>query len=976
MCRLAGLHNIREMLCENIYRQLVDILEYKDSSLFRPDETKFYDALYYVKIEKNEYPVVGICCMEDADEARIAKQHLLYWNKNDVPISILVLNGEIRIYNNFSRKHPNALLYNSSLANGDKEFIYDLKASRITSNIVWERLARLSDSGDRVDKQLLSSLRNTVLQAVEQQGMLLEDAYNFMSLCIFVKYLEDRKMITSQFFSRWNVTTFSDFLGEANPTELDTFFSILKDRFNGDLFAISKKNLPSIEQRDVFYRFFRGDDIFENGNSQLQFFPYDFSIIPIELISNIYETFFSMDSKMKNERLSTKTGAFYTPYYLAEFMVQKTFLPFMKQNKIPTVMDPACGSGVFLVNSFKRQIEIIKKHNKQIKAENICLLIKRHIFGIDINLNALKISCFSLYVALLDELTPKDIMENNFKFPNLIGDNLIEGSFFSNEMDLRFSQNRIDIIIGNPPWKSLPGSDHMLYCRKKRIPIADAQIAQAFLCRANDFSDERTQVQLLITNSIFTNKNSKWFLKYFLENNCIEEIINFEPIKTQLFAHAKYPCSILTYSCRKEENYEIKYQVFKENKVFNLLQKFVCDKNDEIYISKNKIINKEYIWTILTYGDEFDVECIEDILRFPRLNTCIDGKLQFIQGYITASKGKKYPRFADFKGGSLKHVFLPYGVDYENVPMLSPDILYDRPRDLEIYTCPFKVLIKRTYNEACWGAAFVKEPLIFSNDFSTFNDYSGKNVDLLRYIEGLLNSDVFLYYIFYMSKVKAAKKPEVTKADVENFPMPLFDKKNKDMQDIIQCVIQMENLVKEEWKLKQKTPWHIDETRKQHLQDKLNKLIFKLYGFDDFHISVIREGIGRFSEKCKRYIYADKEDYQRFSDYLCEYFNYYMEQDLGASWRTVIKEGDFYTVMYFSFGDGEIHIPSDIVGLSGLETVNEQLLVQRRVLRFVNDGFQIVQNKERSRWTLGKAKKLAAKITSEIMCAGGDTEYE
>lgn len=976
MRRRADLQNISEMLCEKIYRQLVNILEYKDSSLFRPDETKFYDMLYYVNVEENEYPVVGIRCMEDANEEEIARQHLLYWNKNDVPISILILNGEIRIYNNFSRKNSKALLYNSSTSDKDNDFIYNFKASKITTSIVWERLAELSDSGDRVDRQLLLNLKNTVSQAVEQQGMVLEDAYNFMSLCIFVKYLEDRKMITPQFFSRWNVTTFTDFLSEADKTKLDVFFSVLKDRFNGDLFVISKESLPSKKQLEVFCRFFKGDEILENGNSQLRLFPYDFSIIPIELISNIYETFFSMDSEIKSERLSTKTGAFYTPYYLAEFMIQKGFAPFIKQDKIPTVVDPACGSGVFLVNSFKRQIDILKKRKREITAENLCFLVKKHIYGIDINLNALKISCFSLYIALLDELTPKDIMENNFKFPNLIGENLIEGSFFSGEIDLRFSQNTFDIIVGNPPWKSLPDSDHVLYCKKRGIPMADAQIAQAFLCRASDFSAQRTQVLFLVTNSIFTNKNSKKFLKYFLENNCIEEIINLESVKTQLFAHAKYPCSILSYYCEKKKNYEIKYQVFKENRVFNLLQKFVCDKNNEIYISKSKIINNEYIWTILTYGDEFDVECIENLLRFPKLCACIDGKLQFVQGYITASKGKKYPQFANFRGGSLKNTFLPYGIDYANVPMLSPDTLYDRTRDLAIYTCPFKVLVKRTYNETCWGAAFVQEPLVFSNDFSTFNDYSGENIDLLRYIEGLLNSDVFLYYTFYMSKVKAAKKPEVTKADIENFPMPPFDRENKDMQDVVQLVIQIENRVKEEWELGPETPWPIDATVKQRLQVKLNELICKLYGFDEFHISIIKEGIERFSEKRQRNIYADEEDYQRFANYLCEYFNYYMKQELDVLWRARKQEGDFYTIMYFSFDDGEIHSPSDIIGLSGLEKINEQLLVQRRVLQFVNDGFQVVQSKEKANWTLGKAKKLAAKITSEIMCVAGGTEYE
>ena len=94
-------YNIQDQLCEDIYGQLINILEYKDNPYFRLDKTGIYDMLYYVKVEKQEYPIVGIKCMENSDETIIRKQHLLFWNRNDVPISILILSGEIRIYNNF-----------------------------------------------------------------------------------------------------------------------------------------------------------------------------------------------------------------------------------------------------------------------------------------------------------------------------------------------------------------------------------------------------------------------------------------------------------------------------------------------------------------------------------------------------------------------------------------------------------------------------------------------------------------------------------------------------------------------------------------------------------------------------------------------------------------------------------------------------------------------------------------------------------
>ena len=96
-----------------------------------------------------------------------------------------------------------------------------------------------------------------------------------------------------------------------------------------------------------------------------------------------------------------------------------------------------------------------------------------------------------------------------------------------------------------------------------------------------------------------------------------------------------------------------------------------------------------------------------------------------------------------------------------------------------------------------------------------------------------------------------------------------------------------------------------------------------------------------------------------------------MKQASQGSWKMMKNEGDFYTMIYFSFKGEEYLMSSDVIGLSGLEQINEQLLVQRRVLLFVSDGFQVIQSKERTNWTLGKAKKIAAKITREIMCEGG-----
>ena len=299
--------------------------------------------------------------------------------------------------------------------------------------------------------------------------------------------------------------------------------------------------------------------------------------------------------------------------------------------------------------------------------------------------------------------------------------------------------------------------------------------------------------------------------------------------------------------------------------------------------------------------------------------------------------------------------------------MLSQELLYDRPRNLSIYTCDNKVLVKRTYNEKCWGAAYVREPVIFCNDFSTFNDYSGENVELVRYIEGILNSKLFRDYSFYMTKVKAAKKPEVVKEDILHFPMPIYEKERDDIQKFVNLVIRMENLVSAQYK---NVCW--EGNSKEELQNQLDDMVYKLYGLDEYYISVIEEGISRFNKE--KNIVAEDRDYQVYSHYLCNYFNYYMKDKIESTWRSQLQVGDFYATMSFFFKEETELVKKkvDLLGLMGVEKINSRLLYQNKILLFEESGFQIIQTKEKFNWSLGKAKKMAAKITREIMQTGGN----
>lgn len=137
-----------------------------------------------------------------------------------------------------------------------------------------------------VDRRLLRDLRDLeqmLVAADVDRG----EAQALIGRCIFAKYLVDRKIVTRDRLT--NVCGQGD-LAEAlgDPGAASLLFAWLRDTFNGDMFPASSEPAPVAAHLDTAARFLNGEDL-ETG--QRHFFPYQFEVIPVELISAIYEQF-------------------------------------------------------------------------------------------------------------------------------------------------------------------------------------------------------------------------------------------------------------------------------------------------------------------------------------------------------------------------------------------------------------------------------------------------------------------------------------------------------------------------------------------------------------------------------------------------------------------------------------------------------------------------------------------------------------
>ena len=205
---------------------------------------------------------------------------------------------------------------------------------------------------------------------------------------------------------------------------------------------------------------FGGDQPLGDGTWQLHldFQAYDFSYIPIETLSVVYEQFLHASPSEEGSTRGKEAGAYYTPIPVVNFMLaeMEDRHPLSRGTRI---LDPACGSGAFLVQCYRRLIE--REYPPTGDAPGpvkLRELLQEHIFGVDRDPDACSVTELSLILTLLDYCDPPDLEDNKrIKLPSLRDVNIFHANFFDENSKLHsfLSRRKFDWVIGNPPWKKL-----------------------------------------------------------------------------------------------------------------------------------------------------------------------------------------------------------------------------------------------------------------------------------------------------------------------------------------------------------------------------------------------------------------------------------------------------------------------------------------------------------------------------------------
>ncbi|MBU4445381.1 N-6 DNA methylase [bacterium] len=242
--------------------------------------------------------------------------------------------------------------------------------------------------------------------------------------------------------------------------------------------------------------------------------PYEFSVLSVEILGSAYEQFLGKviritpahHAKIEEKPEVRKAGGvYYTPQYIVEYIVKNTVGKLI-DGKTPKeiskikIVDPACGSGSFLIGAYQYLLDFHKdyysengkpgkgkKDNPLTPEGNLTTAEKKrillnNIFGVDIDVNAVEVSKLSLLLKCMEGETSASIahqlsmfhervlptLENNIKD----GNSLVDTDYYANELDFGeekkvkpfswqkgfpevFKQGGFDVVIGNPPYFSL-----------------------------------------------------------------------------------------------------------------------------------------------------------------------------------------------------------------------------------------------------------------------------------------------------------------------------------------------------------------------------------------------------------------------------------------------------------------------------------------------------------------------------------------
>ncbi len=765
------------------------------------------------------------------------------WNEGFAPLLWVVSPERIDLYNGFgapvkegdAQKHLIRSFKNIETSLGE----LDALAGRLSieTGQFWAQ-ATAVDRKTSVDQRLLSDLAFLECDLVED-NLARSAAQALIGRVIFTQYLIDREIVSATRLKRLcGHSALPPILRDRTAT--GQLFGWLSQTFNGDMFPPSSvKNTPAVSHLVRVADFL---DAVDPESGQQSFFPYQFDVIPIELISSIYEQFAHAEPRVDARRSieAVRNGVHYTRLSLVSLVLDEVMDGLTGKE---SVLDLTCGSGVFLVEALRRLVHL-RADGQPLTRDLIRSTLYEQVYGVDISEAAVRVTAFSLYLAAL-ELDPDPQPPHSLKFRPLIGKTLLIGDARTVEqsdegkavLTTQTGLKQFDLIVGNPPWsfKGQTGTEARRKTRVTGIPAQPRGEGLDFVLCAAEFSHEKTRFGVILSAMPFFSRSGTGMAaaQHVMRLLAPITLVNLSNLCSWLFATATMPAVVLFARHRPQPSDQVTVVQIPWTASGARTHSFEVSPSDIIKLPMRDIEARPMKLKAAAIGRRRDVALLDSLASsHPTLGTqfaSLDTELHV--GLIRGLPANQTRDARELKGLELLQAddIEPFRIPNELPPFKLSKAQWPRSRD--IYRAPI-LIVKETLSAGPRAIVAVADrDLVFTNA------YFGASMPVAHrqsahLLAAILSSSLASWFFLMAASEFGIWKRRLLRHDVALIPTP--DLKPAVKSEAGKRLLQVEKRIQQQAATEE--DWRA-----------LDEAVFDLYDLDETDRVVVRDGLFRAS---------------------------------------------------------------------------------------------------------------------------------
>ena len=636
--------------------------------------------------------------------------------------------------------------------------------------------------------------------------------------------------------------------------------------------------------------------------------PYQFNIIGVDLLGNVYEQFLGSTitvketAKRRTAQVEPKPevrkagGVYYTPQYIVDYIVGQTVGKVIagktpKEIEKIRILDPACGSGSFLIGAFQKLIDYHQqyyakraKQNKLTRKERIedfdtrtgqlqlkrkVRILKNNIYGVDIDFQAVEVTILSLYLKLLEgdqslflikqsilpDLSDNIRCGNSFIGPDFYDDVQIDAFDLKEQRRINvfdwkskthgfgyiMEEGGFDCVIGNPPYillQNLPNPD--LISKYSKVNYRSAQykidIYHMFLEKGILLLTEKGRLGYITPNTYLMNKFTNQLRQFILDHVSIRRLVL---IPEKVFPDASVDTCVSLFE-RQSDRHSRRSSVIR---VINVWEGSLgIESNQEIheieqdgfYTSEERFFNVNVKGESVTWAKK--VEAVS--IPLGSFANAYFGIQTFNREKYVSNRrvDKSYKPTLD--GGDIHRYLINPRAEYVNFTKSA----IKSGGNQSVYEQP-KIVVRQIGREPI--AAYDDQHFFSLN--TVYNIYLKRPLYDLKHVLGILNSKMMQKYWNLNFSDHKATFPKIKKAPLHSIPIRKLHLSNageKNLHDrMVTLVDAMLDLHKQLQTARTETDKRQIQTRIEHTDRQIDQLVYELYGLTEREIKIVEESV-------------------------------------------------------------------------------------------------------------------------------------